>query len=133
MPAGNTRLQAWIADWAAWHENASDYANAYSSSTPQYRAMMAQRITEFTTCIPRGAEPPRGLARLCLVMTTLKDLPEHARNMTIVQRFYIIQHYHGAGTECAELCAAEYNRRPSTIYEYKRDGERAIEQRLRES
>lgn len=125
------RLRAWLRDWAAWHEASQDYATGYASSTPEWRAMMAQRITEFTSCLPKGVEPPRGLARLCLALATVKEDPDAARFVTVTQRFYVIQHYHGEGTEAAELCAKEYRKARQTIYEWKLKGERAVDNWLR--
>ena len=124
-------FQAWLTDWAAWHEAQGDYASGYASSTPVWRAMMARRITEFASCIPAGAEPPRDLARLCYGLNAVKAIPEHAGHVTAMQRYYIIRHYHGQGQEAARLTAEEYRIAPSTAYEWKRSGERAVEQWLR--
>ena len=124
-------FQAWILDWAAWHEAADDFSNGYQSSTPQYRAMMAQRITEFSSSIPKGCIPPRNLTRLCLGLNAVKDDPAHARFVTAMQRYYIVQHYKGTGVEASKQIAKEYGIAQSTAYEWKRLGERAVEAWLR--
>ena len=124
MPQRMNPLKYWLMDWAEWYKRASDFINCYQEATAVYRAMVAPRITEWHSSVPRGAIPPRNIEVLCRGMNELKAIPELTRPICVMQQKYLC----GSVKKAADFL--EW--RPRTVYDWTIKGENAMRNWLRE-